>query len=512
MRVWALAGSALLVLFLSGCVNQRAEIAKYRDILNADVEGEVPELAHDEELTLVRALLLANQDNEQLMIRGEDFVQAMNDKDRAFSNFLPTITLAPSYTITHNPNAGATAVGSNGVARPVGTSGGFKTVGRTLRRFEVPVNGSGNLFRGFKDLATLEAAEWTIEQRRELILDAQSSLMLDVVAAYYRVLVAERSIDVLTRSLDAQQERVRDAQGRINAGTGKPLDLAQAEAQAASTRVDLVQARGDAANARTLLAFLIGAREVNGPLRDEFAPPDDPGPIEDMLYQAWTHREDYRAAQAVVEASVYDVQGAIAEYYPSVTLNVTGYLFRENFENASKWNSLLSISIPIFSAGIIEADIRAAWSRLRQAALEESLLHRQIEQEVRQQYQNLLTSTAKLKELDAQIRAAAEAYRQSRAGFAAGTAIFLDVLTSQNVLLNSELEVSTEAFNQRVIYFNLLRATGRLKPGLMQRTVMAAAATRPTTPPTTAPTTAPTTLPAVVPQERASRNDAAPSK
>jgi outer membrane protein len=484
---------------LSGCVNQRAEIAKYRLILDRDVSAPVPALTPDEELSLVRALLLANQDNENLMIRGEDFVQAMTDKDRAFSAFLPTITLQPGYTIIDNSEVSNT---STGVGRPSGTSGGFKTVGQTLRRFEAPVNGTANLFRGFRDLAALDAADWTIEQKRQLMLDAQETLMLEVVGAYYQVLVAERSIDVLKRSLEAQQERVRDAQGRINAGTGKPLDLAQAEAQAASTRVELVQSMGDAANARTLLAFLIGAREVSGPLRDEFAPPADPGSVEDMLQAAWHNREDYKAAQAVVEASVHNVQAAIGEYYPSVTLNVTGYLFRENFENASKWNSLLSVSLPIFSAGVIEADVRTAWSRLRQAALEQSLIGRQIEQEVRQRYQNLATSTQKLKELDAQIAAAAEAYRQARAGFNAGTAIFLDVLTAQNVLLNSELEVSTEAFNQRVIYFDLLRSTGQMNLRVMQRAA-AASTTRPTTGPTTAPTTAPTTLPMIAPRAAA---------
>jgi len=80
----------LAVLCMTGCVNQHAEIAKYRSILNADIEGEVPPLEPHEKLTMLRALLLANQDNENLMIRGEDFIQAMNDKDRAFSQFLPT--------------------------------------------------------------------------------------------------------------------------------------------------------------------------------------------------------------------------------------------------------------------------------------------------------------------------------------------------------------------------------------------------------------------------------------
>ena len=487
MRVLRWLAATALMFGAAGCVNQRAEIAKYRKFLNEGVPTNVPELTRGEELTLERAILLANQDNENLMIRGEDFIQAMNDKDRAFAQFLPTISLSPNYTITHNPNAGQTSTTSNGVARPVGTSGGFKAAGRTLRRFEVPAVGAGNLFHGFRDLQALEAEDWTIEQRRQLMLDAQATLFLEVAQAYYQVLLAERSIDVLTRSLEAQQERVRDAQGKINAGTGKPLDLAQAEAQAASTRVQVVQARGDAANARTLLAFLIGAREVSGPLRDNFPVPATPLPIEDLLSRAWNSREDYKAAQAAVEAAKYNVEAAIGEYYPSVSLNITGYLFRENYADASKWNTLLQVNVPLFSAGVIEADVRTAWSKLRQAALAESLIRRQIEEEVQQRYQNYLTSTGKLRELDAQIRAATEAYRQAKAGFDAGTAIYLEVLTAQNVLLDSELQVATEAFNQKVIFLDLLRTTGRIKYETVQH---------PTTGPTTTPATMPATMPA----------------
>jgi outer membrane protein TolC len=477
---------ALALMFAAaGCVNQHREIAKYRSILNEGLPSNVPPLEPGEELTLDRALLLANQDNENLMIRGEDFIQAMNDKDRAFAQFLPTIGLAPSYTITHNPNAGQTSTSANGVARPVGTSGGFKSAGRTLRRFEVPVNGSGNLFHGFRDLEALEAEDWTIEQQRQLMLDAQATLMLDVCQAYYQALLAERSIQVLTQSLGAQLERVRDAQGKINAGTGKPLDLAQAEAQAASTRVTVVQAQGDAANARNLLAFLIGVRQVTGPLRDDFVLPTQAVPIEELLSQAWTSREDYKAAQAAVEAATYNVQAAIGEYYPSVSLNVTGYLFRENFADASKWNTLLNVNLPIFSAGVIEADVRTSWSRLRQAALAQSLIRRQIREEVEQRYQNYVTSTDKLRELAAQIRAATEAYRQAKAGFDAGTAIYLEVLTAQNVLLDSELQVATEAYNQKVVFLDLLRTIGRIKSVTLQQN----ATTRPTTGPTTVPAT-----------------------
>jgi len=467
--------------FLSGCVNQQAEIAKYRGILNSDVEGQIPPLEPHEQLTMVRALLLANQDNENLMIRGEDYIQAMNDKDRAFSQFLPTISLQPNYTILDNSEAKSTSGTTTGQA--VGTLGGFKPVGKTLRRFEAPVIGGGNLFHGFRDVAALESTKWSMEQRRQLMLDAQKTLMLDVAEGYYQVLRVEALMEVLKKSLLAQQERVRDAQGKLNAGVGRPLDLAQAEAQVASTRVQMEQAYGDEANARTLLAFLIGAKEVSGPLVDDYAVAANPPNIEDLLFNAWSNREDYKAAKAVVEADVYNVNAAIGEYYPSVTLNITGYLFRENFTDASKWNTLLQVNLPIFSAGVIEADVRTAWSRLRQAALEESLIRRNIEQQVRTLHQNLLTSTRKLRELDSEIKAAAEAYRQAQAETKAGTGIFLNEITAQQVLLNSELDLANEIFNRKVIDLDLRRATGTLRLGALQR-----AATQPTTEPTTMPT------------------------
>lgn len=468
---------AFCAIVLTGCVNQRAEVAKYRNILNADITGEVPPLEPGEKLTMVRALLLANQDNENLMIRGEDFIQAMNDKDRAFSQFLPTISFQPNYTALDNSEA-KTKTASGGASQAVGTFGGFKPVNQTLRRFEAPVVASGNLFHGFRDVAALEATKWTMEQQRQLMLDAQSTLMLDVAESYYQVLRLEALIDVLKKSLLAQQERVRDAQGKLNAGVGRPLDLAQAEAQVASTRVQLEQAYGDLANARTLLAFLIGAKAVTGPLLDDYAVPAVPENIEDLLFAAWSNREDYKGAKANVEAAIQNVNNAIGEYYPSVTLNVTGYLFREDFTDASKWTTLLQVNLPIFSAGLIEADVRTAWSRLRQAALQESLLRRQIEQEVRTRHQNLLTSTSKLRELDAEIKAAAEAYRQAQAETRAGTGIFLNEITAQTVLLNSELDLANEIFNRKVISLDLRRSIGTLKPGIMQR-----AATRPTTMP-----------------------------
>ena len=91
-----LAGMALLL--ATGCaVDQAREVQTYRDVLDAGQTQPLEPFSPGESLSLKRALALANANNEQLAGSGEDYLQALIDKDRAFARFLPTIRFAPSY-------------------------------------------------------------------------------------------------------------------------------------------------------------------------------------------------------------------------------------------------------------------------------------------------------------------------------------------------------------------------------------------------------------------------------
>jgi outer membrane protein len=80
-----------------GCaVDEKKEVAQYRPILDGPNARGVSYTPGDS-LPIQTAMLLANQNNEQLAINGESYVQALINKDRATANFLPTITLAPYY-------------------------------------------------------------------------------------------------------------------------------------------------------------------------------------------------------------------------------------------------------------------------------------------------------------------------------------------------------------------------------------------------------------------------------
>lgn len=446
----SLAGLAMLA---SGCaVDQDKEVKLYRDVLDSTVPP-VPEYQEGESLTLARAMSLANQNNEQLGLQGEEYVQALINKNRMTAAFLPTVAFQPSFLIEDRPT------GSQ-----AGAASSLRTSGDVAYGAQAPVVGSMNVFRGFGDVANLRAAEHIISQRRELLLDLQATVLLNVAQVYYQVLRSERSVTVLTNSLQVQQARLDDIQQQFHNGLATSLSVSQTRAQVASTRATLVQSRGDVVNGRSTLARLLGVSSITGQLTEEFtAPPADQRSAEEMFEeQAISNRADLQAAQQAIGAARQGVDAAIAQYYPSVSIDVAGFLYREYFTDASRWTAILSANLPIFSAGRIRADVRDAWSLLRQTALTEVGVRRQIHTDIQTAYNNLLTSESRLHELQDEVDAARDALSQASAAYANGLGINLDVLTAQDQLLTSELQLTSEQYDRTVFFLDLVRSTGRL--------------------------------------------------
>ncbi len=250
-------------------------------------------------------------------------------------------------------------------------------------------------------------------------------------------------------------------QNQFDAGVARKVDLQQAQAQAAATRVSLVNARAEVVRGRATLAFLIGAEKVDCPLADRFEVPQAP-PLDSLQREASTRRQDLAAAIAGVGAARQGLQQALGEYYPSVSVNVSDFLYRQSFPTDSEWIYMFSANIPIFSFGRIEADVRTALSRLRQAKLSESLVRRQIVETVRIAHENLVSARQSLVELRTELAAAQEGYNQAANSFKAGTGTNLETLIAQDQLLRAQVQLASQEFDYKVAYLTLIRVVGLL--------------------------------------------------
>lgn len=444
-RMWLCAGAALL-LIVGGCtVDARKERSIYRAVVDTDQPTTQPAYQAGQPVSLHDALVLSNALNERIDFEGENYLQSILDRDRAFSAFIPTISLAPSFSYVDRSGV-TNATGRNPVTN-------------------VPVRTGYSNFSPVREISNFERSQSVIQQRRALLLNAKATLLLDVAQTYYQVLRSERTVDVLVNSSEVQEARVRDARARQRAGVARPLDAAQAEAQAASTRAQLVDARRDVRTGRQTLAFLLNAAVENAPLTDEYAIPLPLPTVVDLARRAQAGRQEIIAAQAGIEAARQAVSSAASQYYPNISINFDYFLSRQSIPTAQDWLLLLQVEVPIFAAGRIHAEVRIAWSQLRQAMLDAQLVQRQVKQEVENAYATLVATDQRIAELRTQLAAAEEALRLAEQSYQAGLATNLDRLTAQDQLLVAQLSLVSSQFDQKVFYLNLLRAVGDLGVG-----------------------------------------------
>lgn len=468
-----------LVAFPVGCTSQDADVKRSRDLLIPP--GEPVAFAPSAPLSLETAIHLTVERNEQLRIEGERYVQALAAVQRATASLLPTLDLVGAFNF-HEGNA---SVG-----------GGNSTAPQTS--FDFGPAAQYTLMTGMSDFANVEALELTAEGRRWLALDLRESLLLESARAYYTTQGAEQLVDVLESSLRVQAERLRDVKARQTVGMARPLDVSQVEAQYSRTQAALLDAKRIARNARTALAFATNADIAESELTDGLELPAEPPALEPTLAQAAATRQDLKAQEERVRAARREVDAAIGQYAPTVRVNLDYFVVRETPPSERDFAGLLEVSIPVFSAGRIEADVRLAWSAFRESLLNLSLARRQVRSDVTRAIEDVRADAERVREFERLVGVAGEALRQAEGAYGAGLGTNLERMVAQDQLLAAQLALATELAQQKVAYLALLRAVGSLSDGTLHLP--------PTPPPPERgplPTSPFITLPEVVPAQAA---------
>ena len=426
----------------AGCsVDQAKEVATYRAVLDPGART----VAYDPDgpLSLDNALQLVNLHNERLAMQGETYLQSLIDKDRAVASFLPTVSFAPSYL---REEATGIPLAAEFVPK---------------RALDLPFEAGVNV-NVPRSAARVRATRDAAKAQRELLLEAQSAIFLDAAETYYQVLRSEAQSGFLTNSVTVQEARLANAQKKRKAGAARALDVAQVEGQLAGTRAQLIASAGDVRNGRTVLALVLGVPVVRGPLVDRLAVPDNTPSVDALYLDARARRHDVRAAAKQADAARANVQAAWSRYFPTVGLNGEFWAHRESFPVDVTWMGIVSLDWPIVSAGLIHADVRTAYSQLRQAELAESYASRVALKELRVARENVESSGKRAAELRVQLAASQEALKDAEKGYQVGLNTNVDRLVAQDQVLASGLALLSEELTRKIYYIRLLRARGIL--------------------------------------------------
>jgi len=202
---------------------------------------------------------------------------------------------------------------------------------------DIPLDADLVVFDGLRNVNGYWRDTYLVDRQRLLLLDAQELILFDVAQSYYAVLRAEAQVKVLEGSVQVQEARLRDAQGRADAGVARPLDVAQTQAQVAATRVQLIDAKRVVENSRSLLQLLANAPVKAFKLTDGYDEPEFASNAESLLEIASNHRSELLASARGINAARRDVRFALGAYYPSVSIRLSAFLYRETAPDDRAW-------------------------------------------------------------------------------------------------------------------------------------------------------------------------------
>jgi len=305
------------------------------------------------------------------------------------------------------------------------------------------------------------------------IAAAQADLRLEITRAFWALVTADETADVLRRSLEAIDAQVSDLRTRFGQGLIPPNDVSSAEAQQARQRLLAVQAANQRAIAEADLRRLTG-NETPGRLEaDPATAAALPGlsskteEVAGLIAAALNARPERQALRQREAAARDQVAAAAAAWKPQLSVGA-GYdyarpnprIFPRTTDWRTSWDASINATWTLWDGGRRAADRAIAAANAAAIAARAADFDRTVTFEVRQRRLELETSVAAIGAADEEVRAASDAERVVGERYRAGVATSTDVLEAQVARLQAELDRTRAVADARLAQARLARATG----------------------------------------------------
>jgi len=372
----------------------------------------------------------AIQSNLDLKLAQARIRQARAARNVTAAGLGPTVNAGGSYTRS-----------GSAVETPGGTENNTSNLYRTGLDSAWEIDIFGGVRRSIEAAdASLQAA---VEDRRDVLV----TLAAEVGLNYTDLRSFQQQIAIAQQNLKAQRHTAEITRQRYQAGFVGALDVANAEAQVATTASQIPLLESFARQSIYSLSILLGREpsallEELTPVADiPAAPPAAPvGVPADLLRR----RPDIRRAEAQIHAATAQIGVATADLFPKFALSGSIGYQSNQFSSWVDWVNRFwsfgpSASWEIFASGAIRANIE-----LQKAVQEQTLIaYQQTVLAALQDVENALVASTKEAQRREALAAAVDSNRKavqySLQLYTQGQIDFLNVLDAQRSLYVSEL-------------------------------------------------------------------------
>ncbi|WP_313085734.1 AdeC/AdeK/OprM family multidrug efflux complex outer membrane factor [Pseudomonas sp.] len=294
----------------------------------------------------------------------------------------------------------------------------------------------------------------------------QISLIASVANAWLTLQADQALLQVSRDTLKTYEQSLELTQRSFDVGVASALELSQARSAVDTARVGIERYSRQAAQDRNALVLLLGQglpKELAdaGELERDQLAPLPVGLPSDLLYQ----RPDIIQAEYQLRAANANIGAARAAFFPRISL--TGAAGTASSElsglfgsGSSYWNFSPSISVPIFNAGQLRANLDYAQiSRNIEVARYESA----IQTAFREVSDGLAAQGTYSRQVQAQrdlLQASEDYYRLAERRYRAGVDSYLTLLDAQRQLFEVKQQFITDRLAQMTSEVELFKALG----------------------------------------------------
>jgi TolC family type I secretion outer membrane protein len=397
--------------------------------------------AHSE--TLADALASAYTNNPTLLAQRAALRATDENLSQALSGWRPTVALS----------------GSWGQKRVESRTSGDVSLGQRTAQLSV----DQPLYSGGRTVSATEQADSLISAGRAQLASVEQNILLSVATGFMNLLRDQAVLELNINNVNVLKKQLAATRDRFEVGEITRTDVAQAEARVAGAVSQQVQSDGNLKLARAAYKSVVGQApgRLEKPLPLENMPQSEPVALELALQ----NNPGLQTAQHNEAASNHAIRTAWGALLPTVALSGDLTKAEDAASRGSSTDSAfigVSVSIPLYQAGGAYSSLRQSrYSNSQQRILVERA-HRDLREQVTQAWERLTTARATKVARTAQVRAARIALEGVQQELAVGSRTTLDVLDSEQELLDGQVALVVAERDEFVASFDLVAAMGGL--------------------------------------------------
>ena len=336
---------------------------------------------------------------------------------------------------------------------------------KTTKTYNLAVTANWELDIFGKITNAKRGAKAALEQSKAYRQAVQTQLIATIANSYYTLLMLDEQLDICKRTAENWSENLRVMKALKKAGQSTEMAVAQTEASKLSVDASLLSLQQQIAEMENSLSSLLGVTPqtiVRSTLNKQSFPETFSVGVPLQLLQ---YRPDIQQKEAELAEAYYITNQARSAFYPSITLsgsagwtNTAG----SAITNPGQWllSAVGSLVQPLFNRGNNIANLKVAKAQQEEALLSfrQSLLD--AGKEVNDALMQWQTARQRLKLAEQQIESLQNVVRNSELLMLHSSQNYLEVLTARQSLLQAELTIVSDRFDEIQGVINLYHALG----------------------------------------------------